>query len=108
MAGVDPSASNRGFVTIRSDQNDAVTYEMSYYSMGHSSKFVDPGAFRIESSNWLDDLETIAYLNQDNTIVLVISNRSSNKKDIKVTWNSHETTFSMEGISAASLKWKIF
>jgi glucosylceramidase len=95
-------------VTIRSDQMDAVTYETGYYSMGHSSRFVNPGAYRIDSTNWSDDLETIAYLNQDNTIVVVISNRSNNRREVKVTWKSNEATFSMAGTSAATLKWTVF
>ena len=109
LAGVDSSASNRGFVTIRSDTNDAVTYEMSYYSMGHSSKFVNPGAYRIDSTTWKNDLETIAYLNSDNnTIVLVVSNRGNNPKNLRVTWKTYESRLTIQGTSAVTLKWAIF
>lgn len=80
---------------------------MSYYTIGHSSKFVDPGAFRIDSSSFRDDIETVAYLNPDSTIVVVISNRSNNRSEVKIVWKSYEATFSMEPISAASLKWNI-
>lgn len=104
---MDEDNTNRGFVTIRSDTMDEVSFETSYYSMGHTSKFVDPGAYRIDSTSWLDDLETVAYLNPDNTIALVISNRSTSPRDVKVTWRNFEAKFSMEPTSAASLKWTI-
>lgn len=86
---------------------DTVSYETCYYSMGHTSKFVDPGAYRIDSTSWLDDLETVAYLNPDKSIALVISNRVNSTKDVKVTWRNFEAKFTMKPISAASLKWTI-
>lgn len=103
LEGVDPA--NRGFLTIRSDKNDTVKYEMGYYSMGHSSKFVNPGAFRIDSNSWINDLETIAYLNSDNTIVLVVSNRGNNPKNLRVIWKTYEARLTVQGSSAATLKW---
>lgn len=87
---------------------DAVSFETSYYSMGHSSKFVDPGAYRIDSTSWSDDVESVAYLNPDNTIALVISNRSNAKRDIKVTWRNYESELTMQPRSAATLKWSTF
>jgi glucosylceramidase len=107
LASVDSSAVNRGFLTIRSDSMDQVNYEMAYYSMGHSSKFVDPGAVRIDSSNSPDDVETVAYLNPDNSIAVVLSNRRNDKKAVKIVWNEREAVFDMEGSSATTLKWKI-
>jgi glucosylceramidase len=107
LAGVDPSAVNRGFITIRSDSTDNVNYEMAYYSMGHSSKFVDPGALRIDSSNYQDNVETVAYLNPDNSIAVVLSNRRNDRRSVKIVWNGREAIFNMEGNSATSLKWRI-
>lgn len=108
LANVDPSNVNRAFVTIRSDTTDSVSYEMGYYSMGHSSKFVDPGAYRIDSSSTQDNVETVAYLNPDNTIAVVLSNRNNARRSIKISWNGWEATFDMEATSAASVKWNIF
>lgn len=76
--------------------------------MGHSSKFVNPGAYRIDSTSWLNDLETIAYLNGDNSIAVVISNRGNTSKSVKITWRNYEATVQVAGESAATLKWNIF
>jgi glucosylceramidase len=106
LGGVDTTGVNRGFLTIRSDTMDSVNFEASYYSMGHSSKFVLPGAYRIDSTNFQDALESVAYLNPDNTIVVVLSNRGSSSRTVRISWNGKYLGFSMTGYETASLKWK--
>ena len=105
LANVDSDNSNRGFLTIRSDTMNSFSYETSYYSMGHSSKFVDPGAKRIESNSFENDIENVAYQNADNSKVLVISNRTPNQRNIKVRWNSKSFTYILPGKSAITFKW---
>ncbi len=48
--------------------------------MGHISKFVQPGAYRIESTNIQSIIETTAFKNPDNSIVLIVYNRTNNNK----------------------------
>jgi glucosylceramidase len=107
LANVDSSNSNRGLVTIRSDMQDQWQYELGYYSMGHSSKFVNPNAERIFSDTFQDKVETVAYLNQDQSIVLIISNREANLKKIQVKWSQKVLEYSMPANSALTLKWHI-
>jgi glucosylceramidase len=104
LAGVDPNAVNRGLMTIRSDQMDAVKFESGYYSMGHSSKFVDPGAYRIDSNDFFDDLENVAYYNPDKTIVVVMTNRKITNKLVKVRWNGKSMRFNIAPYGSATVK----
>lgn len=104
LAGVDTSNSNRGLVTIRSDVNDTWSYEMGFYSLGHFGKFVQPGAYRIQSTSFQDDVETVAFLNPDNTIVVVVSNRKTNLRKIKLRWNFKSFELDMPGSSAITFK----
>ena len=53
-----------------------VRYELSYYYLGQFSKYVLPGARRIGSSSYTQDLEQIAFQNPDGTRVLVVMNKS--------------------------------
>ena len=106
LANVDPFATNRALVTIRSDQTDSIKFEKGYYSMGHTTKFVDPGARRIESNWSKDDLENVAYQNPDNSIVIVMSNRRSSEKQVKIIWNNKSVSFNLPAHGAATIKWQ--
>lgn len=105
LAGVDTSNSNRGFLTIRSDSTDSVTRNTSYYSIGHTSKFVDPGAYRIESNSFADDIEDVAYKNSDGSKVVVLSNRTSIQKSVKIKWGSQSFTYTVPEKAAVTFKW---
>lgn len=62
----------RGVVTIDTETG-AVTYNEEYYTLGHLSKFVDPGARRIESTAFeLGGPQNVAFLNPDGTLTLVV------------------------------------
>ncbi|MGB8214024.1 MAG: glycoside hydrolase family 30 protein [Anaerolineales bacterium] len=51
-------------------------YNNSYYYIGQVTRFVRPGAQRIISASTLDELETIAFINMDGQIALVVLNRT--------------------------------
>lgn len=105
LNGVDPNGVNRGLITIRSDVNDDVKYESGYYSMGHFSKFVNPDAFVITSDSYQDYLESVAFINPDNTIVVVVSNRLKEPKNVKINWNNNYILFSLDSYETVTLKW---
>ena len=56
-------------------RND-VYYQSSFYYMGHFSKYIRPGAVRIASSATSEALETTAFKNPDNSIAIVVMNRT--------------------------------
>jgi len=105
LANVDTTNTNRGLITIRSDSNDSYSFESGYFSMGHSSRFVDPGAFRIDSNSFDNDIENVAYQNPDKTIALVISNRTPNQRTIKVRYNNKAFSYILPGQAAITFKW---
>jgi glucosylceramidase len=51
-----------------------LTYMNSYYYIGQFSKFVRPGAKRVISSSNRDQLQTTAFLNADNKLVVIVLN----------------------------------
>ncbi|MEC0169279.1 RICIN domain-containing protein [Paenibacillus graminis] len=103
LAGID--AANRGLLTIRSDTTDSVTYNPQFYGLGHSSKFVDLNASRIDSNTFEDSMEDVAYKNPDGTIALVLSNRLSSTKTVKIQWNSQSFTYTVPAGGAITFKW---
>ena len=65
------------------ESTDTIIYSLSYYYIGHFSKFVLPGAKVISSSSYDYNLESLAFKNPDGSIVLVLLNRTDlNKKCI--------------------------
>jgi glucosylceramidase len=58
---------------------DSIYYHNSYYYIGHISKFIKPGAVRIVSASTYDELEITAFKNKNNTIAVVVLNRTDNE-----------------------------
>ena len=50
--------------------------KVSYYYIGHFSKYIQPGAVRIGSSSYTDKLEATAVRNPDGSIAVVVLNRT--------------------------------
>ena len=61
-------------------ENDILNVNLSYYYIGHFSRFVKPGAKRILATKYTSDLEATAFENKDGSKVLVVLNRT--EKDI--------------------------
>ncbi|MCM1122211.1 MAG: glucosylceramidase [Eubacterium sp.] len=61
------------------------TYEkrLSYYYIGHFSRYIKPGAVRIGTTRYSDAVEAAAFLNPDGERVLVLLNKT--EKEIPVT-----------------------
>jgi glucosylceramidase len=51
-----------------------VTYGAEYYALGHVSRFVKPGAHRIEATATSAELGVAAFINADNSVVLLAHN----------------------------------
>ncbi|MGZ3756373.1 MAG: glycoside hydrolase family 30 protein [Mucilaginibacter sp.] len=56
-----------------------LTYMNSFYYIGHFSKFVRPGAKRIISSSNRDQLQTTAFMNINNQLVVIVLNLTNEK-----------------------------
>ncbi len=65
---------------------DTINVKLSYYYIGHFSRFIRPGAKRILVSKYSPDIETTAFANEDGSKVLVLLNRS--EKDVAFVLNA--------------------
>ncbi len=95
---------NRGLVTI-DNNNGNITYNVDYYTLGHISKFVEPGAYRIDSTSLHNDVETVAFKNPDNSKVLLMSNRTNAQKSVKVRWGTQAFTYQLPAEAMVTFKW---
>lgn len=94
----------RGLIEINSVAGE-VKYNLDYYTLGHISKFVVPGAYRIDSYTY-SNIETVAFENPDGTKVLIVSNRTKTNKKINVEEVGREFTYILPGFAAATFVWK--
>lgn len=67
-------------------QKDTVDVKLSYYYIGHFSKFIKPGARRILVSRFTSDIETLAFDNPDGETVMIVLNR----EDRDVTFSIYD------------------
>jgi glucosylceramidase len=93
----------RGVVTI-STENHTVNYEVEYYVLGHVSKFMTPGAYRIASDTYNGVIETVAFLNPDSYVVVVL-NPTASWQAFDVQWGGRYFSYSLPAESVATFKW---
>lgn len=95
----------RGVVTV--DQSTGnVTYNSDYYGLGQASKFVTPGAYRVDSNSFgSGNLEDVAFKNTDGSKVLVTYNGGSSSNTFQVKWNNEAFTYTLAAGAAATFKW---
>ena len=90
-------------VTVNSSTG-AVTYEIEYYTMGHFSKYVLPGAKRIYSSN-APGFVSAAFLNPDKSKALVVYNETTASRVFHVQWGVQSFAYALPGRAGATFTW---
>lgn len=69
---------------VHFDSAKGLEYTNAYYYIGHFSKFIRPGAKRINASSNRTDLLTTAFKNTDGSIAVVVMNGSDQKIDYQL------------------------
>jgi len=78
-----------------------------YTALGHASKFVEPGARRIESNTFgPGSLEDVAFQNPDGSIVLLVLNSSEGPMQFNIGWRGRFAQYKLGGGEAATFVWK--
>jgi len=99
-------AACKGVVTIDSTTG-AITRNDEYYALGHFSRFVLPGAFRVKSNDTdaTKDLANVAFQNDDGSMVLVIVNIATKPRAVSVVDGENRFTYTMPPESVATFVW---
>ncbi|GIE96570.1 ricin-type beta-trefoil lectin domain protein [Paractinoplanes rishiriensis] len=95
-----------GLITVH--RNDSrrgqVDYTIEYYTMGHLTKFVRPGAVRIDSTA-NGTVPNVAFRNPDGSKVLIAYNTGSSTQNVKVNWGGQSFTYSLPTKTSATFTW---
>jgi glucosylceramidase len=97
-----------GLVTTHPD--GTVTTNAEYYTIGHLSKFVKPGAVRIASTSfgttgWNGQIMDVAFRNPDGSTALVVHNENDEPRSFAVSVGSRSFEYTLPGGALATFTW---
>ena len=72
-------------IMLNKDNTDYIK-NLSFYYIGHFSKFIKPGAKRIAHSRYTSDIEVVAFKNIDNSTAIVLLNRNNFNKEYNLVF----------------------
>ncbi|MBK1812392.1 glycoside hydrolase family 30 protein [Clostridium sp. YIM B02505] len=88
---------------VADTKTQEVHYNSSYYYIGHFSKYVKPGATRIESIiDSTSNLEQVAFQNEDGSIALIVMNESDNTESFDIESDGQYANYVLEAHSIAT------
>ncbi|HYH00847.1 MAG TPA: chitobiase/beta-hexosaminidase C-terminal domain-containing protein [Terriglobales bacterium] len=98
----------RGVLTVNWEDGKPSSFkpELDYYVLGHASKFIMPGAYRIYSdANVPAGLYDVAFRNPDGSIVLYLFNNAASDQTFNVKQGSSYITATVKAGSIATFVW---
>ncbi len=95
-----------GFVTVHNGdaRSGQVDYTVEYYTMGHLTKFVKPGAYRIASTA-NSAVPNVAWVNPDGSKALIAYNDSGSAQNVRVNWGGQNFTYNLPAKTSATFTW---
>ena len=98
----------RGVATIDDHVSPAtVTFNVEYYVLGHVSKFVVPGAHRIDSNSFgAGSIEDVAFQNPDGSVAVVVLNSSNTTAMFAVNFSGQTFSYSLPQGALATFVWQ--
>jgi glucosylceramidase len=93
-------------VTVDNNAGTA-SYNAEYYVLGQASKFVKPGAVRVDSNTFgSGNIDDVAFQNPDgSTALIVLNSDTSNAHSFNVAENGQSFTYSLPAKAVATFTW---
>lgn len=96
----------RGMVTVN-QQTSELIYNLDYYALAHFSKFTQPNAIRIDSSKAEGNYTSVAFLNPDQSVNLVVYNISNQSRNALIHLDDQTIVIPMAGKAVATVTFLI-
>jgi glucosylceramidase len=95
-----------GLVTVQEGGPRAgqVDYTIEYYTTGHLTKFVRPGAHRIASTVGTT-VPNVAWRNPDGSKALIAHNGGTSARSVRIDWGGQSVTYSLPARTTATFTW---
>jgi glucosylceramidase len=91
----------KGALTL---SGNSITRNVSYYIVGHASKFVPPGSVRIDS-NMPNQLPNVAFRTPEGKTVLIVLNEGKNLSTFNVLCGGKSIVATLTGETVGTLVW---
>jgi glucosylceramidase len=97
----------RGVVTIKHDVTPVqVIPTVDFTALAHASKFVKPGAVRIDSNTFgQSSLEDAAFQNPDGSTALLVLNSSTQAITFNIGWHGKYAVYTLKSGAIATFAW---
>jgi glucosylceramidase len=94
-----------GLITVQEGGARAgqVDYTIEYYTTGHLTRFVRPGAQRIDSNNTA--VQNVAWRNTDGSKALIAHNGGTGSQSVRVVWGGQSFTYTLPARTTATFTW---
>ncbi|MEV0820918.1 ricin-type beta-trefoil lectin domain protein [Nonomuraea rubra] len=95
-----------GLITVQEGGSRAgqVDYTIEYYTTGHLTKFVRPGAYRIDSTANAT-IQNVAYRNPDGSKALIAHNGGTSAQSVRVNWGGQSFVYTLPARTTATFTW---
>ncbi len=95
-----------GLLTVQNGGSRAgqIDYTIEYYTMGHLTKFVKQGAYRIDT-NSNNSVPNVAWKNPDGSKALIAYNNTGGNQSVKVNWGNQSFTYTLPTKTSATFTW---
>ena len=93
-----------GLITVHDDGSGQVDYTVEYYDMGQLTKFVKPGAYRIDS-NETSNVQDVAWINPDGSKAVVAYNGTGSTQPTTINWGNESFTYNLPAATSATFTW---
>jgi glucosylceramidase len=93
----------RGVVTVN-PKTGAITRNVEYYVLGHVSRFVVPGAYRVLSATRGDAVQAASFINPDGSRVAILHRKSGNGP-VTIALDGERYAVSLPVGAVATLRW---
>ncbi|WP_052413988.1 ricin-type beta-trefoil lectin domain protein [Streptomyces glaucescens] len=95
-----------GLITVQEGGARAgqVDYTIEYYTTGHLTKFVRPGAYRIDSTA-NSTVQNVAWRNPDGSKALIAHNGGTTAQSVRVDWAGQSFTYTLPARTTATFTW---
>lgn len=87
-------------------EKEILDVKLSYYYIGHFSRFIKPGARRLLTTRYTQNLECCAFRNPDGEMVLVVMNQTDRQQKFELLADGKACRMEMEAHSILTACWK--
>ena len=97
----------RGVLTVDPSTTPAtVTRNVEYYVLGHLTKYVQAGAYRISSTDYgHGSIEDVAFKNPDGSIAVLVLNSAASPSTFNLNWSGQTASYTLPAGAAATFFW---